>query len=72
MRLSPQAVAAWRAWSAKAPHEALREFARDDLVSGEATCLACDRRFTFVVIRGHSNSIPDFCQRCLHVPTDRT
>jgi len=63
--MGPDDVAAWRAWSARAPHEALREFHREPrAVVASSACIACHAVFSFELRHGQFTDVPDFCGRC--------
>jgi len=62
-----QDAAAWRAWSAAAPHSALREFDRDArVVVATTACVACHTVFSFELRHGEFTDVPDFCSGCSH------
>lgn len=64
--MSAQDAAAWRAWSAKAPHSALQEFHRGSrVVVATSACIACHAVFSFELRHGEFTDVPDFCPRCI-------
>jgi len=63
--MSPEDVAAWRAWSSNAPLEALKEFQRGArTVVATTACVACHAVFSFELRHGEFTNVPDFCGRC--------